>query len=259
MYSIGEFSKLTGVAAGTLRYYEQYNIVSPKKDKQTNYRFYTDLDVRNVLLSRWYRSMGLTIEETKRLIDNGNKEEITNCIIQKKSSLENEKKFLELKISRIDKILSDLKLIDESFEKVSIEKFSSRIMIFQTIGNELIPNYDKSQIHFNLMNHLPFSTYACFFHQNKLYWGLSIEQSAIDLFDISFDSTYMKKISDSDCLVMVVFIGESKELQVSQFKPFKKYCEKHSIELTGEIYGELLMSDHSDCQGDYVKLYAIIK
>ncbi|MFD1266074.1 MerR family transcriptional regulator [Paenibacillus motobuensis] len=39
-----------------MRLYEKQGIIRPLKDHSNNYRYYNDLDVRSLLMSRLYRS-----------------------------------------------------------------------------------------------------------------------------------------------------------------------------------------------------------
>lgn len=43
--SIGKVSKLLNISRDTLRYFEQENIVVPKKNAENNYRYYDDWDI----------------------------------------------------------------------------------------------------------------------------------------------------------------------------------------------------------------------
>ncbi len=40
-YSIGTIAKLLGISSETLRYYESKNVIQPKRDPDTGYRYYT--------------------------------------------------------------------------------------------------------------------------------------------------------------------------------------------------------------------------
>ena len=64
-YSIGEFSKLTGLGIHTLRYYEQENLIRPKRNA-ANRRCYSDSDIK------W-------IDFIKRLKDTGMPIKVLNC------------------------------------------------------------------------------------------------------------------------------------------------------------------------------------
>lgn len=67
-YKIGYISKISGVSTRTLRFYEQKGLIIPKKDPQTNYRYYTDQDINTLQQILLYKELGLELSEIKPLI-----------------------------------------------------------------------------------------------------------------------------------------------------------------------------------------------
>lgn len=64
-YSIGEFSKRTGLGIHTLRYYEHENLISPKRNS-SNRRRYSDEDLAWVAFIRRLKDTAMPIQEIKR-------------------------------------------------------------------------------------------------------------------------------------------------------------------------------------------------
>lgn len=64
-YSIGEFSKLTGLGIHTLRYYERENLLAPERNAG-NRRRYSDRDVRWIDFIKRLKDTGMSIREIKR-------------------------------------------------------------------------------------------------------------------------------------------------------------------------------------------------
>ncbi|WP_340008072.1 MerR family transcriptional regulator [Paenibacillus sp. FSL K6-0276] len=65
-YCIGEFASILGVTADTLRLYEKHDIVRPTKDNSNNYRYFNDLDVRDLLMSRCTEVWGFDCRKWRR-------------------------------------------------------------------------------------------------------------------------------------------------------------------------------------------------
>lgn len=61
-YSIGEFSKLTGLGIHTLRYYEQENLIIPKRNA-ANRRCYSDSDIKWIDFIKRLKDTGMPIKE----------------------------------------------------------------------------------------------------------------------------------------------------------------------------------------------------
>ena len=51
-YSIGTIAKLLGISSETLRYYESKNVIQPKRDPDTGYRYYTAWDLHMLLQAK---------------------------------------------------------------------------------------------------------------------------------------------------------------------------------------------------------------
>lgn len=64
-YSIGEFSRLTGLSVHTLRYYEQEHLIMPKRNSG-NRRCYSDNDFAWIAFIKRLKDTGMPIKEIRR-------------------------------------------------------------------------------------------------------------------------------------------------------------------------------------------------
>lgn len=64
-YSIGEFSKLTGLGIHTLRYYEHENLIIPERNS-SNRRRYSDKDIAWIDFIKRLKDTGMPIKEIQR-------------------------------------------------------------------------------------------------------------------------------------------------------------------------------------------------
>jgi DNA-binding transcriptional MerR regulator len=65
--TIGQLAKATGVAAKTIRYYEQVGVLPPSKRTPAGYRQYDQRGVERLLLVRRARALGLSLQHLKAL------------------------------------------------------------------------------------------------------------------------------------------------------------------------------------------------
>lgn len=71
MYRIGEFSKITGLTAQTLRYYDSEKILSPSHRKKENgYRYYNEEDIKTARSISLLRKFNFSIMEIKDVLSN---------------------------------------------------------------------------------------------------------------------------------------------------------------------------------------------
>ncbi len=64
---IGELAQMTGVGVPTLRFYEQQDLLASPGRQENGYRTYTKRHVEQILFIRRCRTLGLSLEEIRRL------------------------------------------------------------------------------------------------------------------------------------------------------------------------------------------------
>lgn len=68
MYTIGEISKIVNISTDTLRYYDEIGLLAPSRtDPSSKYRYYTDEQVKYILLIMELKQYGFTLQEIKDL------------------------------------------------------------------------------------------------------------------------------------------------------------------------------------------------
>ncbi len=107
-YSIKEVEHLSGVKAHTLRVWEQrYKIITPKRT-ETNIRFYTDTDLKQILNIALLNKYGHRIGNISKMS--------TSDIEQEVNSLEDSDLKFELQITRLTNAMIEME--EEEFEKI---------------------------------------------------------------------------------------------------------------------------------------------
>src|SRR6266478_7711913 len=66
---IGAVAKAVGVSVQTLHYYERLELLPKPKRSAANYRLYPPEAVRRVRFIKKAQALGLTLEETKQILD----------------------------------------------------------------------------------------------------------------------------------------------------------------------------------------------
>ncbi|MCA9264968.1 MAG: MerR family transcriptional regulator [Planctomycetales bacterium] len=107
MFSIGEFSKITGLSIKTLRFYHERGVLIPAHvEAATGYRFY---DPRNIEVARTIialREFEFTLEEISEILrERDDESDILDYLEQRKSLLQGRMKRDRAVVSRIDRIL----------------------------------------------------------------------------------------------------------------------------------------------------------
>lgn len=66
--SIGEASKLTGLPAKTIRFYEEIKLFAPSKRLENSYRSYSEEDLAVLFLVKEAKSLGLPLKDIKEVV-----------------------------------------------------------------------------------------------------------------------------------------------------------------------------------------------
>lgn len=82
-FSIGEAAKIVRTTSETLRHYDRIGLVKPsKKDKWTNYRYYTQQDIVRLNTVRALQIMDLPLQEIKKVLQYEDLEKIVGFLAQ---------------------------------------------------------------------------------------------------------------------------------------------------------------------------------
>ncbi|MBO0410163.1 MerR family transcriptional regulator [Enterococcus hulanensis] len=103
MYTIGQFSELTGVSIRTLRYYEKINVFLPSYvNSKNNYRYYgydkfSEIDKLKIL-----RKLGFSLEEITEILSKNTNEKLKSLLSDRKIRLLKEKENLDSALSTLN-------------------------------------------------------------------------------------------------------------------------------------------------------------
>lgn len=119
-YLVHEIAKHFGVSCDTIRYYDKLGIITSKKDKNNNYRYYDRGDIICFSYVFALKNIGLTLEQIKIMLNDSSLQHAAK-------TLEVHEQLLDLKIkelSLLKSIVNDYKVIFnyaiDNFEKIEI-------------------------------------------------------------------------------------------------------------------------------------------
>jgi len=110
-YTIKETSKLTGLPASTLRYYESIGIIEPiKRDESSKQRVYGEDDLNTLTAISCLSATGMSIDDMRAYL--GNRSKGASAAKEQVALLENQKSFLEAEADqlKIRRAYVDLKI-----------------------------------------------------------------------------------------------------------------------------------------------------
>src|SRR5687768_15284276 len=101
MFSIGEFSKVTGLTVKTLRFYHEEGLLAPSfVDPQTGYRHYDPGQIETARTIAYLRSLEFPIAQIKEiLLHRGDEQDLLDAVERHKAAIETKARHLR-KVAR---------------------------------------------------------------------------------------------------------------------------------------------------------------
>ncbi|WP_339174232.1 MerR family transcriptional regulator [Solibacillus sp. FSL R5-0691] len=138
MYSIGEFSKKTGITIRTLRYYGEKGLLVPARISEGGQRYYNDANIITVQKIVTFKYLDYSLEEIKELLKKD------DSLLQ---SLENQKAQLLKKKKQLDQMLATIDtaiLIHQ--ESAAVDSTTLLLIIHSLLTEDAQKDYLKQYI-----------------------------------------------------------------------------------------------------------------
>lgn len=120
MYTTGELAKLCGVTVRTVQYYDSRSILLPSRLSEGGRRLYSEDDLRKMKTICFLRSLGLSIDSIREILDEAHPEQVIALILQQQTVLRSEIKANEKKLALIEDLRQGIKLAgDFSADSIS--------------------------------------------------------------------------------------------------------------------------------------------
>lgn len=87
-FFIGEVSKLVGISAETLRFYEKEGLIIPQKSEANGYRYYTMQDINQLIDIVFFRDISLSIKEIKEIVKTRENQDMREFFAGKQQDVE---------------------------------------------------------------------------------------------------------------------------------------------------------------------------
>ncbi|WP_339290165.1 MerR family transcriptional regulator [Paenibacillus sp. FSL E2-0201] len=251
-YCIGEFASILGVTADTLRLYEKHDIVRPTKDNSNKYRYFNDLDARDLLMSRWYRSMGIPLPEVATLMKESSLEQVMGRMQETESNLEEEIKRKTMLLKKMNEIHNELRELDSSLYTCKLKQLPGMYRLKQTDKNALLKNDIVKSLVNTWMDLLPYAFYSfriedtgIFFSENNNFnysWGLTLLEDEAQQFEMDSEE-YAEYISPSLCISATILCTDEKYITKNSLQFMFDYIEANHYSISGDVVGKLLLTE----------------
>jgi DNA-binding transcriptional MerR regulator len=113
--SISETAKLTGISVRTLQYYHHMGLLIPNNITEAGYRYYNEENLEKLQQILFYKELEFSLEEIARIMNAKN--------YKKEDALKNQAQLLQLKITRLEKLLELIHANLEGEQEMNFKDF----------------------------------------------------------------------------------------------------------------------------------------
>lgn len=127
-FRIGELSKLSGVGADSIRYYEEVGLLHPKRNPVNHYREYTAEDLMHLVLIREMLELNFSTSQIREWMEDRTIQSTRNLLEEEIQSIDVQIQDLFAKRANLQtrQELLDQNLLDEPVEIMRVRKFAQR-------------------------------------------------------------------------------------------------------------------------------------
>lgn len=118
MRTVKEISERTGISVRTLHYYDEIGLFKPTSYSEGGYRLYDDKALERLQQILFFREFDMPLLEIKEIMDNPE--------LDRDSVLLTQKKMLEIKRDRLNRMIAGITDILKGENKMDFEMFSKQ-------------------------------------------------------------------------------------------------------------------------------------
>ena len=120
MRTVKEVSNLTGISVRTLHYYDEIGLLKPTSYSEGGYRLYDDKALERLQQILFFREFDMPLLDIREIMDNPD--------LDRDSILVTQKRMLEIKRDRLNRLISGISDILRGENKMDFEMFSKKEM-----------------------------------------------------------------------------------------------------------------------------------
>lgn len=248
MYKIGEVAKILGISPELMRYYEEKGVVTPLKDKKSDYRYYEAWDVNFLIECLWFKNFDFSIKDISQILSEYSYDKLENVLVSKTAELMEEIAHKQMILDRLCEQTERLASAKNNVGKCDI-RTSPEIVRFLHRFNFIYKNSPEIQsLSKEWLNYFPFSrrcfeigAYDLCAGGTDLAWGYSLDIHYVDKLGIAVKPP-LAHLKPQKSIYSVVRQPGKYQFSARSLDYMIDYAAQNSIKLCGEAQGHLLCS-----------------
>ncbi|WP_455716013.1 MerR family transcriptional regulator [Anaerosporobacter sp.] len=156
MKTVKEVAELTGISVRTLHYYDEIGLLNPTKCNEVGYRLYDDKALETLQQILFFREFDIPLKNINSIMCSPN--------FDKESILSSQKKMLELKRDRLNRLITSINEILKGENKMDLSVFNKAEI--EELYQSMISNMSEEQKNFFIKQYGSMENYGEYFIEN---------------------------------------------------------------------------------------------
>lgn len=250
MFKIGEFSRLSGTPAKTLRYYDEIGLLKPAQiDRFTGYRYYTADQLSRLHRILAFKDLGLSLDQIARLLDeNLSKEQIVGMLRLREAELQQAVEDQQAKLSHIQARLNQIEQegkmpqYDVTIKQVKPQTILSAREVVSDLG-AMKPFFAKwygVMYEFATLNNLKPGMAMAIYHDTGGFREEDIDSEAAVPLEVAPNRTAlpqgvsMRELADSETVASVIHHG-SYDTILNAYAAVNEWIQGNGYQVVGAV------------------------
>lgn len=267
-FTIGEVAKILGVSTDTLRHYEDKGILHPSKSEKNNYREYNAYDIYDVMTTRFYRKMDISISDILTIRENSEIDDIEKLMDNKYEEILDKMHNYQILLEKIQNTKKACEDIKKYLNMFTIRAMDPIVVVdtlsdFRAFDEYKKINKHKKKIDNNESMLLNFKRYLKISDKGIIQSKMIVTQKVVST-NMILEHNDKMIISYPKCVYTVVEDGRyrvgERNIDQEMNDKIKEWIQQQGFEITGElIIGTLVVAYKNNLERTFLEIYIPIK
>ncbi|MGN1405328.1 MAG: MerR family transcriptional regulator [Erysipelotrichaceae bacterium] len=230
-YTFSQMVSISGVRPDTLRYYEQVGLIQIKRDDK-GYRYFDDLDLRNIQFLKMFRNSGCSIEMCRKLLETESLDGFADIVDERLKQLHVE----ELKLSKQKELMEGY--------RHNIDLFNSNADNYRCLPDlYLIPNGTDEKLFADLCRLIPITRFYKRIIVNDVIKNEDgIALPAKEAEDLGISTEGLILLESRKYFSIVSKKDDESDFNLADMQKILELLNSKSLILDGDIIGNIICS-----------------
>lgn len=262
-YKIGDVSRILGISADLLRYYEKKGVVQPQKDKSNDYRYYDTWDINFLIDCLWYKHFGFAIPQVAYMV--------TDCYHGDLISLLDEKSDqMEADIRRQEQLLARLREHRDAVDRVKaiigvceVADSPEMVCYLNRFNNSYTYTPEMQKLSRQWQDYMPFTQRYFEIQQEGLLrdgddfaWGFSLTAAYAEELNVSVKPP-LRRIPSRECIHSAFLSSGRNAFTPRRLRFLLDYADEQGLTISGNAMGNLICSVREEGSDDMTGYFEV--